>query len=294
MKIGIIGCGNMGEAIIKGQRAKSREQSLIASDKSKKRRDYIRKRCHISVIKSNIKLAKNSDVVILAIKPQDMEEVLSEIAYCLLPTAYCPLFISIAAGISTSFIESFFKSKVGPVRSNSRIGPRGKQGGVKPQMGTSNGVRVIRVMPNMPALIGEAVSAICKGRYASDKDLNIAKKIFRSLGEMIEIEEKYLNLITALSGSGPAYFFYIVEQLIKAGVSSGLEKKISERLAIQTGLGSLRMLAQGRDAEELRKKVTSKGGTTEAAFRVFQKRKMAQIFAEAIRTAVRKAEELEQ
>ncbi|OQX54678.1 MAG: hypothetical protein B5M48_00090 [Candidatus Omnitrophica bacterium 4484_213] len=130
MKIGIIGCGNMGEAIIKGQRAKSREQSLIASDKSKKRRDYIRKRCHISVIKSNIKLAKNSDVVILAIKPQDMEEVLSEIAYCLLPTPYCPLFISIAAGISTSFIESFFKSKVGPVRSNSRIGPRGKQGGV--------------------------------------------------------------------------------------------------------------------------------------------------------------------
>ncbi len=273
MKVGIIGCGNMGEAVIARSTLHARltksarlapRSTLIVSEKNIKKRNYIRRKYRVSVINDNIKLVKNSDVVILAIKPQDMPEVLDEIV-CRLSSVVCRLlFISIAAGISTHFIESFFKTKV----------------------------RVIRVMPNMAALIGEGISAICKGRYASGKDLNETKKIFRVLGEMIEIEEKYLNLITGLSGSGPAYFFYFVEQLIKAGVSLGLEKEIAEKLVIQTGLGSLKMLAQGGDAKELREKVTSKGGTTEAAFRVFQKRKIDKTFAEAVKAAVKKAEEL--
>ena len=266
MKIGIIGCGNMGEAVIASHKSQVTSHKLIASDKSEKRRDYIRRKYQISVVKDNVKLLEKSDVVILAIKPQDMKDVLNKIARSPLTAHRPPLFISIAAGISTSFIESFFKLRI----------------------------RVIRVMPNMTALIGEGISAVCKGRYAVGKDLNKTKKIFSVLGEVIEIEEKYLNLITGLSGSGPAYFFYFVEQLIKAGVFLGLQKEIAEKLVIQTGLGSLKMLAEGGDAEELRKRVASKGGTTEAAFRVFQKRKIDKTFAEAVKAAVRKAKGLEQ
>ncbi len=274
MKIGIIGCGNMGEAVIKSHQLPVTSHQLIASDKSKKRRDYIRKKYRISVIKDNIELVKKSEIVILAIKPQDIKEVLGEIARNPFPpptprlrragATRNPLFISIAAGISTHFIASFFKSKVS----------------------------IIRVMPNMPALIGEGISVLCKGKYVVDKDLNAAKKIFRVLGEVVEADEKDLNLITALSGSGPAYFFYFAEQLIKTGVSLGLKKDAAKKLIIQTGLGSLKMLAQGGDAKELRKKVTSKGGTTEAAFKIFQQKKIDKIFDEAIRAAVKKAKEI--
>ena len=270
MKIGIIGCGNMGEAIIKGQRAKGKGQSLIASDKSEKRRNYIRKKYHISVVKDNVKLLKESEVIILAVKPQDIKDVLNEVTLYPLPITLHPLFISIAAGISTHFIEGLFKLKV----------------------------KVIRVMPNMTALIGQGISVICKGKYATAKDLDIAKKIFNSLGEVIEVEEKYLNLITGLSGSGPAYFFYFVEQLIKTGICLGLKKDVAEKLVIQTGLGSLKMLVHhkvhGGDTEGLRKRVASKGGTTEAALKIFQKRKIDKTFDEAIRAAVKRAKELEQ
>jgi len=264
-KIGIIGCGNMGEAIIKSHQSSVTNYQLIASEKDAKTRDYIKKKYHI-LLKDNIELIKSSEIIILAVKPQNIKELLNELTHHSLFIIRHPLFISIAAGVSTRFIESFFKEKV----------------------------RIIRAMPNMPGLIGEGISAVCKGIYATSKDLNKAKRIFSSLGEVIEIEEKYLDVITALSGSGPAYFFYFIQNLVKSGVFLGLREEIVKKLIIQTGLGSLKMLAQGGDAKELRRKVTSNGGTTEAAFKVFTEKKIEEIYLQAIRAAAKRAKELEQ
>lgn len=265
MRIGIIGCGNMGEAIIKRQKARSKKQNLLASETRKERRDYIRKCYRIPVLKDNLELVRSSDLVILAVKPQDVRGLLEKIARSPDSTAHFPLFISIAAGISTHFVEGILKK-----------------------------ARVIRVMPNMNALIGKGISALCKGRYAQARDMENAKRIFRGLGEVIEVQEKDLNAITALSGSGPAYFFYFTEQLIEAGVRLGLKREIAKSLVIHTGLGAFEMLVQGGDARELREKVSSKGGTTESALKIFSKRGIDKIIIEAIEGAANRAKELEE
>jgi pyrroline-5-carboxylate reductase len=262
-KIGIIGLGNMGSAILNGlisSRAVGKA-ALIGFDKEPARRAGARKKYSIPISRSVSELVTHCDIVIIAVKPQNIGEVLKEISFY----GKGRLYISIAAGITTRRIE--------------------KALGGKP--------RVIRVMPNTPALVGEGISALCKGRYASKSDLKTADEIFSSVGEAVELNEKYFDLVTALSGSGPAYFFYLKEALIGAAVRLGMDNKTAKKLVLQTALGSARLLLEsGHEHGLLRQHVTSKGGTTERAIAVFEKAKIKETVARAVRAAARRSKEL--
>lgn len=256
-RIGIIGCGNMGEALL-GRLSESMEKStsLMVSEMDSARRDYIRKKYRMIVEIDNNLVVKGSDVIILAIKPKDFEDVLKgEVS---IGASDKKLIISIAAGITTRHIESV-------------IGPE---------------IPVVRVMPNMPAIIGEAVSAICAGSSADKKHMDTVREIFSMIGDVVEVEEKLMNAVTAVSGTGPAYFFYLMETLIKSAVSLGLDKKAARELVVKTALGSAKLISElEADPEEMREKVTSKGGTTEAAFKVFKARRMDGIIKAAVKKA---------
>ncbi|MCK4249715.1 MAG: pyrroline-5-carboxylate reductase, partial [Candidatus Omnitrophica bacterium] len=154
-------------------------------------------------------------------------------------------------------------------------------------------VQVIRVMPNIPALIGQGMSAFCRGKRVATAYSGTAKKILGAVGKVVEVKEDLMDAITALSGSGPAYFFYLIEALTEAGEKIGIKKKMARELAVQTALGSAGLLAQtGLDPAQLRRKVTSKGGTTQAALNVFEKGELKQLVKKAVVAARNRSREL--
>jgi pyrroline-5-carboxylate reductase len=204
----------------------------------------------------------NFYVIFLAVKPQDLSSALSELSKTLSDSA---ILISIAAGKTTQFIESQLKTK-NPV---------------------------IRVMPNTPAQIGKGVSAISPGANASGADLSLAKNLLSNSGLVVEVSESDQDAVTALSGSGPAYFFSFVEAMINAGVKLGLTNEIATQLAIGTISGSAAMLKEsGLDATTLRKNVTSPNGTTAAALSVFTDKDLEKIVFDAMTAAKKRAQEL--
>jgi pyrroline-5-carboxylate reductase len=173
--------------------------------------------------------------------------------------------ISIAAGIPSAFIEKKLKK----------------------------GIPVIRTMPNTPALIRSGITAICKGKSAKEKDLSIAKKIFSAVGDVVIVRENMMNAITALSGSGPGYFMYIIEAFLVASMELGITYGTAMKLVSQTALGSAKLLVDQKvKPAELREQVTSKGGTTEAALKVFQKKKVGQEIVSGVLAAEKRAEQL--
>lgn len=252
--ISIIGAGNMGMAIASG----IKERVLISDQDASKLRAIKRK--NISTARNNIDLVRQSNIIILAVKPQDIKSVLEEIK----PYAKEKLIISIAAGITTLFIEK--------------------------ALGRA---RVIRVMPNMPAMVGKGISAIASGRFAEDEDVKTAFRIFSGLGEVVEVKEKMMNAVTALSGSGPAYYFLFTHLLAKAGEANGLERDLAYKLARATFIGAAEIIkSKNLPIEELIKKVASKGGTTEAALKVFKQKKLGAIIKKAAKSASRKSSNL--
>ncbi|MDD5136902.1 MAG: pyrroline-5-carboxylate reductase [Candidatus Omnitrophica bacterium] len=263
-KIGIIGCGNMGEAILSrlaGVVEKS--TSLMVSEADAVRRDHIQSKYKIIVEIDNNVVVKYSDVIILAVKPKDFDSVLKQEVCCGLSQE--KMLISIAAGITTGYIESII----------------GKD------------ICVIRAMPNMGAVIGEAVTALCRGSSADQKDMAAAEEIFSLIGDVVEVDEKDMDAVTALSGSGPAYFFYLIEALTEAAEKAGLKKDIARALVLKTALGSSKLLeALEEDPAVLRKKVASKGGTTEAALNIFEKKKFKGIINDAVKAACKRSKEL--
>lgn len=261
--IGIIGCGNMGKALIKGlisSRIISTSR-LMAFDKVVTNNTYIKRNFGIKIGRSSVDLVKHSDVIIIAVKPANLKEALLQIR----DASRDKLIISIAAGITTKHIESVLGSKTG----------------------------IIRVMPNTPALVGEGMSAISKGSFAKESDLKVAKSIFSSVGRTIVIDEKLQDAVTAISGSGPAYFFYFKESMIEAAVKLGLERDLATALVMQTVKGSLQLLIEtGKPAKTLREAVTSKRGTTEAALKVFFNKGFKEIIHLAAKQAHQRAKEL--
>lgn len=264
-KLGIIGAGNMGEALIRGLvRSKALKPSQISIfDVDEKKCASIAIKYKIKKADSNEGLTKDSDIFIIAVKPQNIDLVLHELA---VEMNARKLAISIAAGVRTSRIESHFKK----------------------------GCPVIRVMPNTPALVGEAISSVTGGRFAKAHHLEIADAIFRSVGEVVYIkDEGLIDLVTAISGSGPAYFFYLIESLIDAAVELGMKEDVALSLVSQTALGSAKLLKQtGHSVVELRRRVTSKGGTTEAALKVLEEHEIKGIIEKAIRAALKRSKEL--
>lgn len=256
-KVGIIGCGNMGAAVLKA--AVSRHSSIVSYDVDKKRLRDAAKRYKVKVASSSNELARKCDVVILAVKPKDISAVVSQVKGVLNPSKTV---ISIVAGVETTRLEKAIGKKVA----------------------------VIRVMPNMPAMVGAGISAICKGRFATNADMAVTKKIFTAIGEVVEVKEGLMDAVTAISGSGPAYFFYLVEVLIEAGIESGLSRAVAQKLAVETAIGSAEVLKETAEhAGILRARVTSKGGTTEAAFDEFFKHDLAGILKKGVNKAIERA-----
>ncbi len=251
----------MTEAIIKGLLSSKivSESEIRVSEINPDRRKYIQEKYLITALDNNRQAAALSDTVILAVKPQVLPEAIKQ-----LEIREDQLLISIAAGITIKFLEKAF-----PKRS------------------------IVRVMPNNPALVQAGISAISKGKKATEKDLQEAKKIFGAVGEVIEVDERFMDAVTGLSGSGPAFVYMVIEAMEEAGKSLGIDKKIAEKLAIQTVLGSAKTLLEtGKSAKELRDMVTSPGGTTIEGLKVLEKRKFAEALGEAVRAAAEKSKKL--
>jgi pyrroline-5-carboxylate reductase len=263
--LAIIGAGNMAEAIARAvlQAGVLRADQMTAADVSPQRRELFASELHIQCCASPADAVQGAMAVLLSVKPQQMPDVLREVEPQLQRNA---LVISIAAGVPISMIESHLESK-------------------QP--------RVVRTMPNTPMLTGAGMVAMAPGSRATRDDLTEVRRLFEPAAVVIDVTEDKLDAVTALSGSGPAYFFYLVEQMIRAGIETGLTEEESRILAVQTAIGSGKMLESADvPVQELRRRVTSPGGTTEAAITHMQQNQLDRIIIDAIHAAQRRGREL--
>lgn len=262
-KIAFIGGGNMAEAIIRGLLREDVGVGISVAEISPKRRDELTSQFpNVRVVGDAVEAAGWGEIIILAIKPQHSGGVLDLIERVVTPDK---LVISIMAGIPCSKIEA----------------------------NLTPGCRVIRAMPNTPALIGAGATAVCSGRKASSDDLDIARQIFALTGTAVSVDEKLMDAVTGLSGSGPAYVFTFIEALSDAGVKNGLPRDIASQLAAQTVLGAARMVVEtGEHPALMKEKVTSPGGTTIAGLHALENGSFRGIVMDAVEAACNRSKEL--
>ena len=228
--------------------------------KNTKKIDFVRSKFGICAFKTKNELVEKSNVIILAVKPQDVDAILQKITVPLKRK----LIISICAGITTKRLEN-------------RLGK----------------VSIVRVMPNTPAKILQGISAVALGRYATERDKKLAVSIFASVGEVVELEERLMNAVTAISGSGPAFISYIIESMAQGAVKQGLPDDVAERLAIQTALGTGKLLRDMKlSPKEIISAVSSPGGTTIAGRQILESSDVKDILVEAIAAATERGREL--
>lgn len=262
--IGFFGAGKMATALASGfLRAKLVTASAIhAHDIFEPAREAFARETGASTHATNLAVVKSADVLILAVKPDQVAGVLGEISPAL---GSNHLVISIAAGVTLSRLESCVPS----------------------------GTRVIRVMPNTPALVGESASAFAHGTHATAQDSEIARKLLGSVGLVLEVKEKLLDAVTGVSGSGPAYAFLMIEALADGGVAAGLPRDVAQKLAAQTLLGAARMVLEtGQHPGALKDAVCSPGGTTIEAMHELEKGGVRAALITAVRAAAEKARKL--
>jgi len=253
--LAILGAGVMGETVLSGLlRAGWHADQIVATDRRPERRDELIARYGIRMLE-NTEAVAESETVILVVKPQDMRELLAEIGESLKPGA---LVVSLAAGVDTDFIESRLPE----------------------------GVAVVRVMPNTPAQVDEGMAAISPGSHSTQDHLDRVTEILSATGRVITVPERYQDAVTAISGTGPAYLFFVVEAMIEAGVHLGLPRDTATELVVQTMLGSAKLLREtGEHPTVLRERVTSPGGTTAAAVRQLEDHKVRAAFLGAMEAA---------
>ncbi|MBI4719306.1 MAG: pyrroline-5-carboxylate reductase [Planctomycetes bacterium] len=265
-EIGVIGAGNAAEGIVHGilRNTVLFEDRMIASDPSEARRKLFADRFHIVVTADNRQVVENSDIVVLAVKPQQFMEVCAGVRDLVRGDH---LIVSIMAGVSTATLEAQFPGVA---------------------------ARVVRAMPNLPVHVGAGMAGVCKGRNAQPVDLLRAQRIFEAGGRAIVIDDEgQMDAVTAVSGTGPAYFYFFVEALTAAGERAGLARQQSEILAKQTCLGAARMMLEtGEPPSVLRQKVTSPGGTTQAALDSMARNNVFDHIVEAVLAAARRSQEL--
>jgi len=260
-QVGVLGAGNMGEALIHGllHGHLCRPDQIFCSDVRVERLKTIREKYGVKSTSHNMEVVKQSDIVILAVKPQIMKQVVEEIATCL---DLSKLIISIAAGVSLDAIEAC----------------------------AHKDLKLIRVMPNICVSVREGVSAIAAGKHAAKDDLMTAKTIFDSVGKSLFIEEYLLDAVTGLSGSGPAYIFLIIDALADAGVKVGLSRDDALILASQTVLGAAKMLIEtGEHPGKLKDMVTSPGGTAIAGLHTLEEGGLRTTLINAVEVATQRA-----
>jgi pyrroline-5-carboxylate reductase len=264
-KLGFVGAGNMARALVKGVLASGlhRASDLWVTDTLADARRLMQRRYGVRSARDNRELVRGSQIVVLAVKPQVLSAVLDE---CRAEASGRQLFVSIAAGVTLRRLEG-------------RLG---------------DGARVIRVMPNTPALLGKGMSVLAAGRNATSRDLRQAMKIFRGVGDAITVaDERLLDPVTGLSGSGPAYVYRFAEALIAAGVSEGLDGDVASRLVFRTLEGAAAMLLEtGMGPKELREMVSSPGGTTLAGLAVLERAGFPGAVREAVAAATARSREL--
>jgi len=263
-KIAFIGAGNMGEALLSGllKSNLTNPENIIATDILEDRLAQIAEKWGVSTTSDNAEAVRLADVIVLCVKPQTIKDVLSAIKDTLREEQ---LIISILAGITTETINK--------------------------SVGKNN--PVIRVMPNIPAIVDEAASGLCLGKYAQDIHKEIAFRIFSAVGEVELVNESQMDVITGLSGSGPAYIYMIIEALTDGGVMMGLSREIATRLATQTVLGSAKLVREtGIHPAMLKDQVTTPGGTAISAIKELETHGLRPMLIRAVETATKKSSEL--
>jgi pyrroline-5-carboxylate reductase len=253
--LAILGAGVMGETVLSGLlRAGWHADQIVATDRRLERQHELTARYGIKMLE-NTEAVAEAETVILVVKPQDMSDLLSEIAESIKPGT---LVVSLAAGVDTTFIESRLPE----------------------------GVAVVRVMPNTPAQVDEGMAAISPGSHSTQDHLDRVTEILSATGRVITVPERYQDAVTAISGTGPAYLFFVVEAMIEAGVHLGLPRDTATELVVQTMLGSAKLLREtGEHPTVLRERVTSPGGTTAAAVRELEDHKVRAAFLRAMEAA---------
>ena len=257
--LAFIGAGNMAEAIARGLISSNTlpADRLIAADVSPERRKLFETSLKIKTVETAVDAAQDAQAILLAVKPQQMDTVLGLLGKTITEKT---LVISIAAGVSTRSIET--------------------------GLGLGTSWRVVRTMPNTPMLVGLGAVALAPGKFATRADVTAARKFFEPAAVVVDVTEDKLDAVTALSGSGPAYVFYLIEHMIAAGIELGLTPEHAALLAKQTALGSATMAkTSSDDPTTLRKKVTSPNGTTQAAIESMDAAKVGQHIRDAIRAA---------
>jgi pyrroline-5-carboxylate reductase len=265
-RVAILGCGKIGESLLAGLLSSDwrTPDEVTATARREERAGELRGRFGVNATLSNSEAVSGAGLLVIAVKPQDFEILLGEIGGLLTPEQTV---LSVAAAIPTAAIER-------------RI---------------ASGVPVVRAMPNAPAVVHEGIAGICAGAHAGDEHLALAEECLSHLGAVVRVAEPYMDAVTAVSGSGPAYFALLAEAMIEAGILLGLSREISTQLVVQTMLGTAKLL---RDEHihpvELREAVTSPGGTTIRAIRELERAGVRAAFLNAIQAAMERSQELAQ
>jgi pyrroline-5-carboxylate reductase len=257
--IGFIGGGNMAEALIKGM-VQSGKKDIMVSEPRSERRAYLENTYSVKTSADNKEVARECNIILLAVKPQNMDDVTAEIFGLI---SGDKLIVSIAAGITLSYLAARLKTS-----------------------------KIIRVMPNTPALVQEGMSVLSLCECIHDKEMGVVRDIFMSVGRVLVLPEKYMDAVTALSGSGPAFIALFLEDMIEAGVKTGLSRDHASELVIQTLTGTAKLLETGIPPEKLREMVTSPGGTTAAGLKVFEEKGFMDIITAVIQAAANRSKEL--
>lgn len=264
-RIGFIGAGSIGQALIQGliTAGKVKASNITVTNRSNNGRlKELKSRWNVSTTGDKVSLVKNNDVIVLAVKPKDINDVLEQIGGELNEKQAV---ITVAAGIETKTIETSSTKKI----------------------------RVIRAMPNTSCLVKESATAICKGHWADDESLEIAREMFSSVGKVVLVPEEALDAVTGLSGSGPAYVYFMIEAMVDAGVKAGLTREVSSALAVQTVLGAAKMILEtGQCPESLKEKVATPGGTTMAGLTVLEQMGFKTSLIKAVLSATKRSKEL--
>lgn len=260
-RVAILGCGKIGESLLAGLLS-SGSTDIVVTARRAERAAELHERHGVEALLSNADAVAGAAVVVLAVKPQDFEELLGGVREAVTKEQTV---LSVAAAIPTAFIER-------------RLGPE---------------VPVVRAMPNAPATVHEGITGLCAGAHAAEENVAAAQDVLAHLGPVVRVPEAYMDAVTAVSGSGPAYFALLAEAMIEAGILLGLSREVSTRLVVQTMLGTAVLL---RDEEmhpvELREAVTSPGGTTIRAIRELEQAGVRAAFLNAIQAAMERSREL--
>jgi pyrroline-5-carboxylate reductase len=265
-RLAVLGGGKMGEALVAGLVASGwrKPSEIVVTGRREERLSELFDNYGVETLLDNAAAVTGAEVVVLAVKPQDIEILLSDISA---HVAADQTVLSVVAAIPTSFIEA-------------RLG---------------SDVPVVRAMPNTPSIVHEGMAGIAAGKHASEESLKLASEVLSHVGRVVTVPESYLDAVTAISGSGPAYFALLAEAMIEAGILLGLSREISTELVIQTMLGSAKLLRdEHMHPVELREMVTSPGGTTIRAIRVLEQSGVRAAFLNAIQAAMERSQELAQ